>query len=287
MRWLYVDDRGECRDEWTVGSMGALRTRLSDGDARNYLAINLGFAAVCLRGASIVVHVRPAILNEKALAGLMYWLSDQPSCRRIAAALYSDEGWQHRILGIGYDSVRLRLLHLIAAHRLFPDDAILRRVRAPESLPGTCGLRAALSLWSEIGSDPKPNRLDRLLTGPLRSHYVWINWSACADRLLLTAVGEGVPACAKKTLAHMVGMPLDEQPDILYGRYCEDVYRDVAVRGQPLLEDIDALVTWPGYGCVRRTYRRLILPFGTPSGGCRLLGASFEDANIDLRLKAS
>ena len=55
--------------------------------------------------------------------------------------------------------------------------------------------------------------------------------------------------------------------------------------GQPLLEDVDAVVMWPDQPRQSYRYRRLVLPFKRRDGSSVLLGTTLHDPDIDLRIK--
>src|SRR5262245_15751415 len=100
MRWMCLDDQGNCVDESAVGLMRDLRRSMTDEQARDYLVVNLGFAAAGICDRYIAIRIRPAFVTGKAFAGLLYWLADQPE-KRVIATLYMGERWQDEILGIG------------------------------------------------------------------------------------------------------------------------------------------------------------------------------------------
>jgi hypothetical protein len=56
--------------------------------------------------------------------------------------------------------------------------------------------------------------------------------------------------------------------------------------GEPNLEDVDAVITWPQQPRISYRYRRLVLPFKGTQDSTLLLGATLVDPNIDLRVKS-
>src|SRR5205085_11947115 len=55
--------------------------------------------------------------------------------------------------------------------------------------------------------------------------------------------------------------------------------------GEPLLEDVDAVVMWPEQRRETYRFRRLVLPFKRRDGSSVLLGTTLHDPDIDLRIK--
>lgn len=64
-------------------------------------------------------------------------------------------------------------------------------------------------------------------------------------------------------------------------------YRQVLSTGEPSLDDVDAVITWPQQPRIGYRYRRLVLPFEGNGDSTLLLGVTLVDPNIDLRIKAN
>ncbi len=76
---------------------------------------------------------------------------------------------------------------------------------------------------------------------------------------------------------------LADWPDVTFGAWCAQVYREAWRMARPRLDDLDCILKWPGRKATRHTYRRLLLPCRTASGVPALLGIMRDDAGIDLR----
>ena len=74
------------------------------------------------------------------------------------------------------------------------------------------------------------------------------------------------------------------QPDAIYGRFVANGLREAAIRNEPMLNDIDALVRSPGRKEQRIRYTRLTLPVLGPENDRQLLSATLLDRGIDLRI---
>ena len=85
--------------------------------------------------------------------------------------------------------------------------------------------------------------------------------------------------------ANAEGMPVDEQPDFLYGRSVANGWRENLLMNEPHLSDVDAIISDPKDGTqFRGLYSRLTLPVPAPGGGTMLLSASLLDPKINLRV---
>ena len=70
-----------------------------------------------------------------------------------------------------------------------------------------------------------------------------------------------------------------------YGKWVARLYQQALSCGEPLLEDVDAVVMWPDQPRQSYRYRRLVLPFKRRDGSSVLLGTTLHDPDIDLRIK--
>ena len=56
------------------------------------------------------------------------------------------------------------------------------------------------------------------------------------------------------------GRRIDDLPDWNYGQWVADAYREAGRSGQPLLEEVAAVIDWPELGTLSHAYWRLIVP---------------------------
>jgi hypothetical protein len=144
-------------------------------------------------------------------------------------------------------------------------------------------LRQAIDHWKGVRDCSDRNQFTTLLRGTLESRFVLFKTPKRSEEFIVEAVGDGLPPFAHEWLSRTIGMRVQDQPDNLYGQSCAETYAQALHRQEPKLEDVDAVATWPGYGPVRRRYKRVILPFRHEDGGTRVLSATLPDSSIDLR----
>src|SRR3546814_18317024 len=72
----------------------------------------------------------------------------------------------------------------------------------------------------------------------------------------------------------MVGRRLTDQPDPQYGQWTAVSYLECMQKGDPLADDIDAIIEAEGHDSRRRRYQRLILRWRAGHGGCFLVGGT-------------
>ena len=104
--------------------------------------------------------------------------------------------------------------------------------------------------------------------------------------LLIKDIGSGLTRAARTlALPRHRAFSVEDQPDYAYGKWVARLYQQALLRGEPLLEDVDAVVMWPNQPRQSYRYRRLVLPFKRRDGSTALLGTTLHDPAIDLRIK--
>ena len=83
-----------------------------------------------------------------------------------------------------------------------------------------------------------------------------------------------------------VGGRFEDMPDYEYARWAAQAYREAFRTGQPIFEDITAVVRLLRTGRLLLTYRRVILPVGGGEHPTVLLGATLDQRVTHLSLGA-
>jgi hypothetical protein len=281
---VVIDDQGRACGGVVQRTLCELQGSLSHAEYIDYLTINCGFAAIQVRDQSIHIHFRPDMLGGKALAELMFQVYDTP-WRRALATTFVDGTWHHTILPADRVQVIGRLSDIVMESQTRSHRAVLRRNRSAQSLPRVSPMAMVWREWRKRPESPS-RTLRCVLADEIGGRYVWVGARDNGD-LVMEEVGGGFPQHVVAALQPGIGHRLQDQPDVVFGRYCAEAYGAAAKLRVPMLEDVDAIMTPPEGERFRRRYARLILPFRSPAGGVRLLGVSFEDTGIDLRSRAS
>jgi hypothetical protein len=132
----------------------------------------------------------------------------------------------------------------------------------------------------------QPTRVDPANWGPalerfVNGRFLLAEIAPEATRSVLRSVGHGFGAFDVAWTARSSGMQLDEQPDIEYGEWLDECYRDVAEANEPATDEVEAIIFSRRFGFRRFTYRRLMLPFRKRERAF-LLSASVPDRSISL-----
>src|SRR3546814_719208 len=102
--------------------------------------------------------------------------------------------------------------------------------------------------------------------------------------LTLKFSGDGFSIYDNFKLKQMVGRRLTDQPDPQYGQWTAVSYLECMQKGDPLADDIDAIIEAEGHDSRRRRYQRLILRWRDGNGGCFLSGSSLVTPHISVPL---
>jgi hypothetical protein len=276
------DDKGELWDGRSRELADVLDASLPSEDLRKYVVRNLGFIAVTENSGSLRLQLRPAVVSQMALSGLLYWMHDRAVERVLISCL--DGEWSHELVASREEAVR-RLLARIKLHPIDREGDFLNKPRPLHDLPPASPLRAMLDAWSECSGKYDRERLHRLLNEALHGRYMLVEPMAQSPGLLVKEIGTGFNNHAVRWLSRIKGLRVEDQPDYAYGQWIASLYRAVLQSRAPSLHDVDAVIRWPHQPRVSYRYQRLMVPFEAESHSTLVLGATVLDDAIDLRVK--
>ena len=282
MQTYLFDDKGELWDGRSRELAEALDASLPSEELRKYVVRNLGFIAVMENSGSLRLQLRPAVVSQRALSGLLYWMHDRAVERVLISCL--DGEWSHELVASREEAVR----RLLARAKLDPVDRegdFLNKPRPLHDLPPASPLRAMLDAWSACSGKYDRERLHRLLNEALHGRYMLVEPMAQSPGLLVKEIGTGFNNHAVRWLSQIRGLRVEDQPDYAYGQWIAGLYREVLQSRAPSLHDVDAVIRWPHQPRVSYRYQRLMVPFEAESRSTLVLGATVLDDAIDLRVK--
>ena len=283
MQTLLFDDKGETWDANSPSLAEALQASLSGDELSKYVVKNLGFVAATESDGSVRLRLRPAVVSPTALSALFYWLHDQTIERVLISCL--DGEWSHELVRSCDEAMRsaagARKVHHARSRRRLPQQA--------------CGLCTSCSVPVRCAPRSMPGRQPRAeydaevirpsLQKALDDRFVLVEAPDGSPDLLIKDVGSGLTRLAEYWLSRARGLRVEDQPDYAYGKWVARLYQQALCCGEPLLEDVDAVVMWPNQPRQSYRYRRLVLPFKRSGGSTVLLGTTLHDPDIDLRVK--
>jgi hypothetical protein len=275
------DDRGQTWEGGSLRLADALESSIVGDELTNYAVRNLGFIAVSETATMARIRMRPSIVSPVAFSSLVYWLHDRPKDRFVLSFLESE--WSHEVLG-GRKEVLRRLIERIDARGNEREGDFLQVPRPLHQLSASSPLRAMLDIWSGSGGKYDRERLHPLLEKALDGRFV-VAESTNGTDLMIKDVGSGMRGAARHWLSRSIGLRVEDQPDYAYGKWVAGSYRDVLMRREPDLGDVDAVISFPQEARKSYRYRRLLLPFVGGDKSNIVLCTSLLDPDINLRVK--
>ena len=282
MRTLIFDDAGEIWDAQSPNLAESLQASLSGEALTTYAVRNLGFIAVSETPGSARLRLRPAVVSQTALSAVLYWLHDQQSIDRLLIS-YLDKEWTHELVRSGKQAART-LLARVRFQATDREGDFLKKPRPLHELQRASPLRPILDIWASSDGRYDRERLQPVIQRAVNGRYVLVESSRNEPTLRIKAVG-GMGNVANYWLSRSIGLRVEDQPDYAYGKWVATPYRQVLSSGEPSLDDVDAVITWPQQPRIGYRYRRLVLPFNGTRDSTLLLGVTLVDASIDLRIK--
>lgn len=260
----------------------AFDSPFSGGEFSSYAVTNLGFIAINIYGNSSQIRLRPAMVGEATYASLRHWLGQSRSERVVLS--WFDQDWRVELLRAGPQLLQ-RVDELVAgSKRVRPLDFLFQQLTPPQ-LNADATLRQIVSNWQNRGTQGGQRELMQMLERALGNRYVVVKPDLADNKIVFDEFGGGLFADFDVWRACAVGAPIEEQPDRQFGRWVAEAYTDALQKGEPRIDDVDAIVRWPHKGRTRLRYKRIIIPMrGSSLTDSKLIGGSIIDNRVDLRV---
>lgn len=276
MSVLLIDDRGELLEPHSLVLRSRLRASVEAGELREFAILNLGFIGLATSKSSVRVQLRPLLARRAALGTLYLWLH-RHAPERVVVTWYNG-CWQDEIIGWHHDGWR-HITRLLERPE-HPVKEFSRGSIAPDQLASENPLRLVLEDKSRLPSivaNPA-----QMLPAPLCDRYVLLAEDDNRE-LRVCDFGSLMMVRSPQWQRRARGRRVDDMPDWNYGRWVADAYRQVQRSGEPLLEEVAAVIDWPGFGTLSHTYWRLIVPGVGRGARTRLLGVTLDNGGVGVR----
>lgn len=154
------------------------------------------------------------------------------------------------------------------------DDFSSRR-RVPAAAMADPAFGRLLEAWREARGS-REQGLMQVVRDVSQGRYLEVRPQQGASRLILDAVGDAYSLYGSGWRSMAVGGLFEDMPDFEYARWAARSYRDVFRTGQPVFEEVSAVVRLLRSGRLLLTYRRAILPVGSGEHPTQLVGATLD-----------
>jgi hypothetical protein len=252
------------------------------GRLEAYAILNVGLVAIEKTATAVAIKCRPAVMSERAVSTLSYWLLDHASLP--VSITWFDQFWDVE-----------RAPDARAALSLISYLLELKRPASSRPSERICVQPSvqAVRRWQHM----KP-RVAPLTAGPLDiarcaqvldplffGRWALMEVDKAAGKIDVLGLGGGYPLIDPVFAPTDARRPLETLADTEYRTWITDSFLDVARSQRARFEDIDAVVMWPRFGDLRTRYWRILTPLRQTAGSCTVLSASGNDSGIDLRPK--
>ena len=280
MSLLLIDDQGELWRGESRQLRAAFDSPFSGGEFVEYAVKNLGFVALNVYGRSIQVRLRPGFVTARAIAGLSDWLENSKLERMVLSRF--EGGWRDEMVQAAQILARIDELVPYAGQNGLKD--YLSKPLPIDRVGNEPVVAQVCENWPSLVEAHRTDTLVRLLRSVFKDRYVTVKSQPDRGKLTFHEFGEEMFPAYDVWRTCAVGAPIQEQPDRSYGRWISEVYSEAANGTMPHAAAVDAIINCPVRGRQRYRYRRLIFPLKTASDGQLLVGGSFDDPTIDLRI---
>ncbi len=253
-----IDDYGEV----TLGTCGGPHAARAFDTARS-LVNDLGYIAYLVADRYIHIKLRPSLTSVMSYSRLIRWL-DCGYPQRILVSYLSADEWHHEFAASARSAAHC-IDRLMARYGGGPLGNIGREVVPLRSAVVPPAFRDVMAYWQANREAFDPFSATPQLGAILNDRFV-LSTEVEPREFVIGAFGSNRDARCRRWLDHSSGMSVRSVPDPLFGASIVDAYADTMQRAEPVLDNVDALVSWTGGTRARYRYKRLMLPFIMPEG---------------------
>lgn len=253
-----IDERGEV----TRAACGRLHTA-PVFDAAQSLVNDLGHIAYLVTDRHIQIKLRPSLTSLMSYSRLMRWLDCEYPQRVLVSYLSADE-WHYEFAGSARSAARC-VDRVMQQYGGGPLGNIGREVLPLRSKGIPSAFVEVVDYWQAHRLDFQPFAAAPELGSLLDDRFV-LSTQMGSGAFAIGAFGANRDGHCSRWLSTAAGVSVRAAPDPAYGASCADAYAETMRLGEPVMDNVDALVSWFGGSRVRYRYTRLMLPFSSPAG---------------------
>jgi hypothetical protein len=285
-RWM-IDDLGEIRpaSPSTLATILGVPRPISAAETERletFGVLNVGLIIAETLADTVALKCRPAILSERAIAMLGYWLLDRAKAK-VTISWY-DTAWDVEQAPDARTAISF-VSYLLELRRRTPLPRT-ERIRSQPSLQASRRWQQVKSRVSALtGSADLSANCAAILDPLFLGRWTIVEVEPATPRIEILQRGQGYPLIDPMFAPSDVRKSLETFKDEEYRKWVEDGFLDVARTGRARFDDVDAIINWPRFGDLRTRYWRMVVPLRTTPGSMVLLNTSGNDSGIDLRPK--
>ena len=261
------------------------RGRVRNGSAWADIAIeDKGCVALRSHGdRAIEIRYRPGAVKPRALLRTVQLLDGTRKWDRHVLMAWIED-WQTTLIGSRTAAIEHLMGLVTDTQSTRKRDFLSQRHAASAAMRDPAFARLQDAWQSARGR--KRQGLMQAVREASRGRYLEVAPQQGASRLVLDAVGDAYSLYGNGWRSMAVGGRFEDMPDFEYARWAAQAYREAFRTGQPVFEDVSAVVRLLRTGRLLLTYKRVILPVGRGEHPTMLLGATLDQRVTHLPLGA-
>ena len=280
MATLIIDDFGDVFRSGSPDLIRRLGYTVGGPSVENYAIENMGFVGIAEHGGKIHVRCRPALMADKTISSLLYWMFDRGNV--VIVVSWLEDVWRlERAMPCRIAATFLtQLMEKRTQQPMAANPRLLSRLS--DGVAHRWSKIAATTIQAtdaRISTATRARALDHIFNG----RWTIVELDLRSFSLSTVDLGDGYPPLDPGLMRGQGGFNLAGAGDRHYKEWVRENFIDVARTDQPKFEDVDAVISWPRIGDARTRYWRAVVPLDRDEASCRLLSASGCDSSIDLR----
>jgi hypothetical protein len=252
-----VDECGEVAME----ASGCMRAQAFDS-ARS-LVNNLGYITYVVTERHIHIKLRPSLTSLMSYSRLMRWL-DCGHPQRVLVSYLSADMWHHEFAGSARGAARC-VDRVMQQYGGGPFGNIGREILPLRNCAIPQAFHKVIEYWRSHRASFEPHAATPELRKAMDDRFV-LSAELEPGTFAVGPFGANRDGYCRRWLSNASGVSVRSIPDPAYGASCANAYVEAMRCGEPVMDNVDALVSWAGSGRVRYRYTRLMLPFTSPAG---------------------
>ncbi|MGI9423876.1 MAG: hypothetical protein ACR2PA_11825 [Hyphomicrobiaceae bacterium] len=290
MTTLLIDQSGDVWDANAPQLRRQYGAPLLSQSFPDFLVRNAGFASLAVAANGCIVRASPGRLQYATFVALLAALEDHRPHR--ISLCWFDGAWHRELYATNIEpstAIFGRQLFALMIRLRDKDGRQFRFEPRPlDNLPSRHPLAHLIDKWRANAEAVEPGIDREVINTKASGKFLIVRHDPADSRLKFTEFGPGWEIYQDRSwLEKCVDQPVEDQPDIQYGRWIANFYRNAMLTNQPTLSDVDVVVRDIGGGTEKRIrYTRLTLPMKSASGEKLLLSTPHVDPSIDLGSQA-
>ena len=279
--WI-IDDFGQIHRSGSEELHRSLGYNHGGLSLEKYAVENIGHIGITERDGCSHVRLRPAIVAQRAIASLFYWLLERPT--KLVVLSWLDGLWHIEQAISSQRAIQLITLLLDTKSLTAPNDKP-RVLLRPSVTARQRWETTAQEILPFAAHDSQGEDLKAALDALHNRRWMIVEVDDGRGTVIVVDHGDGFPPIDPDLAKAPPAFQVLKLRDDGYRKWVVQNYLEIAKEFRPHFDDIDAIIDWPLTGHTRTRYWRATIPIHRTPQSCRMIVLTGGDSSIDLRPK--